>query len=323
MVSARNALCRACFELRSGGTISLLYPAMFVGDVTRSVVNYATSMSSPSNAQGGKAPKYRFGLYEIDSRSGELKRQGVRVRLAEQPVHLLLCLLERAPEIVSKDELIRCLWPDGTIVDYERGIAVAVQSVRDALQDDAKNPRYIETMLKRGYRFIAPVERENEVSHVRPPSPTSLPAKPQSDHRRTIQRTLLVLIQIMYLTFYVVALVRLRHVGIAADDLLGGRGAFVVSAIVLVTAMIGIAVRLYLLAAIGFDHPQAGERYARIFLPLIVLDLLWAFSPILAESVIGMGLALAVIVGLVYLPFSQRTLMQMTYPKSNIITSNS
>src|SRR3954471_18280839 len=102
MVSVRSALCSACFELRTGGTISVLYPAMLLGHVTCSVVNYATSMSSPSNAPSDQARKYRFGLYDIDSHSGELKRQGVRVKLAEQPVHLLLCLLERAPEIVSK-----------------------------------------------------------------------------------------------------------------------------------------------------------------------------------------------------------------------------
>src|SRR3974390_1073616 len=100
----------------------------------------------------------RFGIFEVDSRAGELRRQGVKVKLQEQPFQLLVMLLERPGENVTREELQRKLWPADTFVDFERGLNRAVNKLREALDDDADNPRFIETLPKRGYRFIAPVE---------------------------------------------------------------------------------------------------------------------------------------------------------------------
>ena len=100
-----------------------------------------------------------FGVFEVDTRSGELRRQGSKVKLQEQPFQVLVLLLERPGEVVTREELTRRLWPDNTFVDFERGLNKAINRLRDALRDNAEKPRFIETLPHRGYRFIAPVER--------------------------------------------------------------------------------------------------------------------------------------------------------------------
>ena len=105
------------------------------------------------------APRYRFGIFEVDAATGELRRQGLRVKLNTQPFQLLLLLLDRPGELLTREEISRELWPDGTFVDYEHGVHSAVNRIREALGDTAANPRYLETLARRGYRFIAPVER--------------------------------------------------------------------------------------------------------------------------------------------------------------------
>ena len=98
-----------------------------------------------------------FGRFELDLDSGTLTREGVRVRLQPQPARVLVLLVQRAGEIVSRDTLRQQVWPDGTFVDFERGLNFCIAQVRAALGDAADAPRFIETLPKRGYRFIAPV----------------------------------------------------------------------------------------------------------------------------------------------------------------------
>src|SRR3954466_10124083 len=105
------------------------------------------------------APRYRFGAFEADAATGELRRQGLRIKLNAQPFQVLLMLLERAGELVTRDEIARRLWPDGTFVDSDHGVNSAVNRVREALGDTASNPRFVETLARRGYRFVAPVEQ--------------------------------------------------------------------------------------------------------------------------------------------------------------------
>ena len=100
---------------------------------------------------------YSFGLYVLDPVDGTLTRDSVRVRVQEQPFQLLLLLVERAGQIVSRDEIRNRLWPQNTFVEFDKSLGVAVLKVREALGDDAGNPRFIETIPRRGYRFIAPV----------------------------------------------------------------------------------------------------------------------------------------------------------------------
>jgi TolB-like protein/Flp pilus assembly protein TadD len=100
----------------------------------------------------------RFGVFELDPRRGELRRRGLRLELQAQPLGLLLALLERPGELVTREELRRRLWPEDTFVAFDHGINTAVKKVRRALGDSAVNPRFVETLPRQGYRFIAPVE---------------------------------------------------------------------------------------------------------------------------------------------------------------------
>jgi DNA-binding winged helix-turn-helix (wHTH) protein/WD40 repeat protein len=101
---------------------------------------------------------YRFGVFELDTASGDLRKQGSRIKLQPQPRQILELLLQRAGQSIAREDLCRHLWPDGTFVDFERGVNTAVNRLRSALGDDAENPRYIETLARTGYRFIAPVQ---------------------------------------------------------------------------------------------------------------------------------------------------------------------
>lgn len=116
-----------------------------------------------------------FGVFEIDRRSGELRKGGVRVRLAAQPFEVLLALLDRAGQVVTRHELQQRVWPADTFVDFDRGLNKAVNRLREALGDTADSPRYIETIPKRGYRFIAPVQQRAAGSA----RATDVPASPE------------------------------------------------------------------------------------------------------------------------------------------------
>lgn len=99
----------------------------------------------------------RFGIFELDVRAGELRRQGRKVRLQEQPFQVLLQLLENPGEVVTRDELRNRLWPADTFVDFDHSLNAAIRRLRDALGDSAENPTFVETVARRGYRFLAPV----------------------------------------------------------------------------------------------------------------------------------------------------------------------
>jgi DNA-binding winged helix-turn-helix (wHTH) protein/Tol biopolymer transport system component len=100
----------------------------------------------------------RFGVFEADLHAGQIRRNGLRVRLQEQPFQVLAMLLERPGEVVTREDLRARLWPSDTFVDFDHGLNAAVKRLRDALGDAADNPRFVETLARRGYRFLAPVE---------------------------------------------------------------------------------------------------------------------------------------------------------------------
>lgn len=139
---------------------------------------------TPDRRQAPTKAIYRFGEYEVRPGSGELFRNGARVRIQEQSLQVLLALLENPGELVSRDQLRERLWPDGTYVDFENSLNAAVKRLRAALDDDAENPQYIETLPKRGYRIVADVSVENIVSES---IPAVLIPEPQnnslSEHR--------------------------------------------------------------------------------------------------------------------------------------------
>src|SRR5215470_12119765 len=103
------------------------------------------------------AERIRFGIFEADLRSGELYKQGRKIKLHQQPFQVLTLLIERPGEVVTRDELRRKLWPSDTFVNFDIGLNSAVRKLRGALNDSPESPRYVETLSRRGYRFIAPV----------------------------------------------------------------------------------------------------------------------------------------------------------------------
>ena len=100
----------------------------------------------------------RFGPFDLDVRSAELLKHGIRVRLHEQPFRILLMLLNQPGEVVLREEIRQVLWPNNTVVEFDHSINAAIQRLRDALSDSADKPRYVETLARRGYRFIGNVE---------------------------------------------------------------------------------------------------------------------------------------------------------------------
>src|SRR5215831_17328528 len=99
----------------------------------------------------------RFGAFEINFQSGELRKKGIRLRLAGQPFQVLAVLVERAGELVTREELHSKLWPANTFVDFDHGLNNAVARIREVLNDSSEMPHYVETIPRRGYRFIGPV----------------------------------------------------------------------------------------------------------------------------------------------------------------------
>jgi len=123
-------------------------------------------------AQPGLSPRIvRFGPFEVDLKAAVLRKQGLRLRLQEQPFQVLAALLDNPGEVVAREDLVRRLWPDGTVVDFDRGLNAAVTRLRQVLSDSAETPRYVETVARRGYRFIAPLDAPPEPLPPKPPIP--------------------------------------------------------------------------------------------------------------------------------------------------------
>ncbi len=136
----------------------------------------------------------RFGLFELDLKAGQLSRNGTNLRLPQQPLQLLAVLLERPGEVLTREELRQRLWSSGVFVDFDHGLNKSVQKLRDALGDSATSPRYIETIPRVGYRFIAPVrngtrplapEVDIKIPERPPDRPASLPAAALNGNQKT------------------------------------------------------------------------------------------------------------------------------------------
>ena len=271
--------------------------------------------------------KYRFDNFEADLKAAELRKNGIRLKLQLQPFQVLVALLERPREVLSREDLRLRLWPEDTFVDFDHGLNTAMAKLRDVLGDSATNPRYIETIAKRGYRFLGevsaldeqpqatavPVARPAEPAQKEPGANAVATTVPDTELPRASRRTarlLFTLAQIMYLIFYLSALFRLDQLERSTYLVWrsAGQAMFV---IYLATALVGIVMRLYLITATAFDYHLLGQKYRVLFPVLLVLDMLWALSPFLIFDRIGLGFALGSAAALIYMPFAQRVLMKM------------
>jgi len=292
----------------------------------------------------GESPQkklYRFGVFEADGQTGELRKQGRRVPLPGQPFDILIMLLQQPGELVARNQIRERLWPDGTFVDFDHSLNTAVNKIRDVLGDSASSPRFIETLARRGYRFIATVQVEGESADITiqdftryqdpdltaPPKNAGLPSEqgagpvvaatktfltaahevPQAP--RSIVRTLFLLLQIMYLCFYLISLARLHVI----QEIMAATVSRPVWAIVglVVTAIVGIPIRLYLISTVSFNAPGLREKFQQLFPVIFPLDEVWALAPFLLVPQIGYGLALGLIAILLYVPFAERSLVLM------------
>jgi cholera toxin transcriptional activator len=255
--------------------------------------------------------KIHFGAFEFDLSTGELHKNGHPVRLQGQPARLLSLLAGRPGELVTRAEIQKALWPDGRFVEFEHAINTAVKKIREALDDDSDSPKFIETLPKLGYRFTAALQET-------PSTPKPHPETPADEEFAIpyprFSRSLFLLIQAAYLAMYCAVL----HYVSGLEAALARIGLIPVGITVpavLVIAMCGIAVRLYLITAVGWRHPAAGRNFLRLFPFAFILDALWSVTPLLAIESLGTGSALAGVAGMAYLPFAQRTLMKSVYKK--------
>lgn len=287
----------------------------------------------------GESPQkklFRFGVFEADRQTGELRKQGRRVPLPAQPFDVLMMLLEQPGELVSRTQIRERLWPDGTFVDFDHSLNTAMNKIRDVLGDSASTPRFVETLARRGYRFIAPVQVDAGAPvpiSAEPPRPingivqtgspvgqvpetmplvartllTGSHELPQAPH--SLLRILFLLLQVMYLCFYLTSLARLHIV----EEILSASVARPLWVVVplIVTAVVGIPIRLYLISTVAFKAPGLKEKFPRLFAVIFPLDELWALAPFLLLPQIGYGLALGLTAILLYAPFAQRSLVLM------------
>ncbi len=274
--------------------------------------------------------RWRFGVFEADAATGELRKHGIRIKLNAQPFQVLCLLLDRPGELLTREEIARELWPEGTFVDFEHGVNSAVNRIRDALGDTAANPRFVATLARKGYRFVAPVEAIGQpatVAGIEVPVVADAPATvveraeepgfagsflataeelPRTSHLTV--RLLFLLLQGMYLAFYVGALANLPEI----EELLSvlPRPAEIFFVLV-ATAAVLIPVRAFVMSAVLFEPPRAREKLLTVWKYLLPMDLLWALSPFLLMHHINFGVALSCTAMLVYAPFAQRSLVLM------------
>ena len=291
------------------------------------------------------------------------------IKLQDQPGKLLALLVCRAGELVTREEIEKALWREDEFVEFEHAVNTAMRKIRVALGDDLERPRFIETLPRKGYRFIAAVETldaaapqnragantrhpgEGLQNKFPAPSPstdggtdqpavmtTALQKEPAAEAAafqaerlqmkaapsgetefrlpKPLARFLFLTVQAGYLAMYCAALYKAEAVKDVLAGVFGGPVS-ILWPLILILSMCGIAVRLYLLSSVGLHHPAAGAKFRRLFPALFFLDTLWALSPLLLVEKIGYGLALGSIAPLVYLPFSQRTLMRSIYRPGN------
>lgn len=269
-------------------------------------------VSTPSPEIGRKTRIARFGVFEADLDARELRKQGRRIRLQDQPFAVLAILLERPGAAISREEIRQKLWPADTFVDFDHSLNTAVNKIRETLGDSAGSPRFVETVARRGYRFMGEVSWEDSAAQQAVAIQPTNPSPELPDAHRGLTRSLFALSQIMYLVFYVEALFHWHGVEqVSWTD----ANSPLILIVVLVTAGVGIPVRFYLLSATGFDYAPLGEKFRKIFIPLLVLDEVWAIAPFLILDRIGFGAAFAATAALLYVPFAERTLVRMAYPR--------
>ena len=257
------------------------------------------------------AVTYRFGVFRLDPAATRLREGEREIDLAPRAFQVLSYLVENRERVIPKQELIEVVWKDTFVTDD--ALVQAITAIRKVLADDADNPAYVRTRPRVGYQFVAEVKTNEDADDPAATAPMPVWVAPVS--RRTARR-LMVLIQFAYLIIYSVTLLRLERAtqsfGAILERMLDWREMAMPALVVL--ALIGTAVRLYVVAGVAMDHPLIGRQFRRLFPVVFVLDEIWAGLPLLLVEDYGLYLALALVPIMVYAPFSQFTMMRSAYP---------
>ncbi|HWT66632.1 MAG TPA: winged helix-turn-helix domain-containing protein [Terracidiphilus sp.] len=305
--------------------------------------------SHPRVSDTEPARLYRFGVFEANPATGELRRQGARIRIHAQPFQLLCLLLEQPGQLLTRDDIARALWPSGTYVDFDHGVNSTINRLREALGDTAANPRFVETLARRGYRFIAPVERvATDPALVSPPGapgpsplgtgeinplsqsqpiPPLATAAPRANSEPYAARSAMLatpaelpstprpivraLFVLLQLMYAAFYIGALANLAEIEQLLEPVPWPNVVEAVLIATAAALLPVRAFLLVASLFRPPRAAHKLLQLWPFLAPFDILWALAPFLLLHHINFGLALAFVALLVYTPFAQRSLILM------------
>lgn len=179
--------------------IRILFPSILSVSARRRVVGLVVAVSRCEIEQPAPNSSTRFGIFELDAGSGELRKAGTRIRLQDQPLKILMALLEQPGAVVTREDLKRRIWPNDSYGDFDHAVNVAVAKLRAALTDSADTPRYVETLPRRGYRFIYPVTPPAEVPSATstvPTAPTQAPVEKTAQFTWTlvIAATLIVIV---------------------------------------------------------------------------------------------------------------------------------
>jgi DNA-binding winged helix-turn-helix (wHTH) protein len=273
---------------------------------------------------------FRFDEFELDLGRYEVRRKGRALKLERVPMELLILLVEKEGQLVTREEIVQRLWGNDVYVDTRQGVNTAIRKIRLALGDDPDHPRILQTVVGKGYRLVAQL-----VSPERAPAPQSEPALPSTDApvpereapsgseatstaalpagERSLMdprlaRALLLFVEVGYLIMYGVALVHIPQIQRL------GLPRLVWQATLLV-ALVGSAIRIYLASAVSLNYSGLGRLFRLVFPGILILDAAWAASPLLLFHKLGEFVLLPV-AGLAFLPFSQRTLVRCAYRAS-------
>jgi DNA-binding winged helix-turn-helix (wHTH) protein len=236
---------------------------------------------------------------------------------------VLAVLLGHPGEVVTREQLRQSVWPADTFVDFEHGLNTAVNKLREALRDSAANPRFIETLPKRGYRFIAAAGNgdgaaslDSSPQHAdRPSVSRSADAGELPRVSRRVSRSLLFLIELAYFISYVGSLHYANWIAMLARFSFGPRQAITIASCIILWCAMGLPLRLYLLFALALDYHLLAQKFRRLYVFVLGLDLFWAAMAVFLVPSIGLGFAFALFVAGVYSPFAQKTLVKMAYGK--------
>jgi DNA-binding winged helix-turn-helix (wHTH) protein len=259
--------------------------------------------------------RIRFEAFELDLLTGELHKAGSRIPLQDKPARLLTLLANRPGELVTRDEIQRELWKDGEFVEFEHAVNTAIRKIRIALEDNTESPRIIETLPRKGYRFIAAVNVLEQ-----PPGPITngkdsqgKPSKPPEDGfvlpvSLNLCRLLFLLAQIPYVASYMAVFYNWDSLDAALIRTFGYFPVDWSRFSLRILALVGFTVRIYLVGLVGWGHTDAGPRYRKLFPFLLVLDGIWAATPLLVQRLTPL-VSWAGLILMGWLVFGQRTLM--------------